>query len=282
MRKSFLYIGAALIMAAGCNKEVIRSEKSGLITLNLSSEQEVVLTKGSMESMDCSNFNVYITGTTFLSESYYKSYICSQMEKGVSIPYGTYAIASDNCTSKEAATGFGQARYWGETKEIRISSQEPVSVTVKCTMVNGKIQVVFDESFTKDFTNPSIKLSQADRNVTMTLEQTLKSSAYFNVEAPSTTISYTIYGEIAGRTLEYSSSVDLSPAKCAIITIKSNHNGLIGPGVDVDDSMKGDDHTIIINPDGIETPDSGNVNAPSITIDTKMDDAVVENVQIGI
>lgn len=280
MRKSFLYIGAALILAAGCNKEVIRSEKSGLITLNLSSEQEVVLTKG---SIDCSNFNVYITGTTFLSESYTKSYICSQMAKGVSIPYGTYAIASDNCTSKEAATGLGQARYWGETTGISIYSQEPVSVTVNCTMVNGKIQVVFDESFTKDFKNPSIKLSQADRNVTMTLEQTLKSSAYFNVgTSGKTTISYTIYGDIDDRTLEYSSSVDLSPAKCAIITIKSNHNGLIGPGVDVDDSMKGDDHTIIINPDGIETPDSGNVNAPSITIDTKMDDAVVENVQIGI
>lgn len=282
MRKSFLYIGAALIMAAGCNKEVIRSEKSGLITLNLSSEQEVVLTKGSMESMDCSNFNVYITGTTFLSKPYSEYYICSQMEKGVSIPYGTYAIASDNCTSEEAATGLGQARYWGETPGISISSQEPVSVTVNCAMVNGKIQVVFDESFTKDFTNPSIKLSQADRNVTMTLEQTLKSSAYFNVETTGTTISYTIYGDIAGRTLEYSSSVVLSPAKCAIITIKSNHNGLIGPGVDVDDSMKGDDHTIVINPDGIETPDSGNVNAPSITIDTQMDDAVVENVQIGI
>ena len=280
MRKSFLYIGAALIMAAGCNKEVIRSEKSGLITLNLSSEQEVVLTKG---SMDCSNFNVYITGTTFLSESYSKSYICSQMAEGVSIPYGTYAIASDNCTSEQAATGLGKARYWGETTGISIYSQEPVSVTVNCTMVNGKIQVVFDESFTKDFTNPSITLSQADRNVTMTLEQTLSSSAYFNVEASDTTrISYTIYGDIDDRRLEYSSSVDLSPAKCAIITIKSNHNGLIGPGVDVDDSMKGDDHTIVINPDGIEMPDSGNVNAPSITIDTKMDDAVVENVQIGI
>ena len=280
MRKSFLYIGAALILSAGCNKEVIRSEKSGLITLNLSSEQEVVLTKG---SMDCSNFNVYITGTTFLSESYSKSYICSQMTGGVSIPYGTYAIASDNCTSEEAATGLGQTRYWGKTTGISIYSQEPVPVTVNCAMVNGKIQVVFDESFTKDFTNPSIKLSQADRDVTMTLEQTLKSSAYFNVEASgTTTISYTIYGDIAGRTLEYSSSVKLSPAKCAIITIKSNHNGLIGPGVDVDDSMKGDDHTIIINPDGIEMPDSGNVNAPSITIDTKMDDAVVENVQIGI
>lgn len=282
MRKSFLYIGAVLILAAGCNKEVIRSEKSGLITLNLTSEQEVVLTKG---SIDCSNFNVYITGTTFLSESYSKSYKCSQMAKGVSIPYGTYAIASDNCTSEQAATGLGQARYWGKTTGISIYSQEPVSVTVNCTMVNGKIQVVFDESFTKDFKNPSIKLSQADadRNVTMTLEQTLKSSAYFNVgTSGKTTISYTIYGEIAGRRLEYSSSVVLSPAKCAIITIKSNHNGLIGPGVDVDDSMKGDDHTIIINPDGIETPDSGNINAPSITIDTQMDDAVVENVQIGI
>ena len=69
-------------MAAGCNKEVIRSEKSGLITLNLSSEQEVVLTKGSMESMDCSNFNVYITGTTFLSKPYSESYICSEMAEG--------------------------------------------------------------------------------------------------------------------------------------------------------------------------------------------------------
>ena len=279
MRKSFLYIGAALILSAGCNKEVIRSEKSGLITLNLSSEQEVVLTKG---SMDCSNFNVYINGTTFLSKPYSESYICSQMAKGVSIPYGTYAIASDNCTSEEAATGLGQTRYWGKTTGISIYSQEPVEVIVNCAMVNGKIQVVFDESFTKDFTNPSIKLSQAGRDVTMTLEQTISSSAYFNVEALGTTISYTIYGTIAGRTLEYSSSVVLSPAKCAIITIKSNHNGLIGPGVDVDDSMKGDDHTIVINPDGIETPDSGNVNAPSITIDTKMDDAVVENVQIGI
>lgn len=278
MRKSFLYLGAALIMAAGCNKEVIRSEKSGLITLNLSSEQEVVLTK----TMDCSNFNVYITGTTFLSKPYSKSYICSEMTGGVSIPYGTYAIASDNCTSEQAAKGLGQARYWGKTTDINISSQEPVEVTVNCAMVNGKIQVVFDESFTTDFDNPSIKLSQADRNLTMTLEQTISSSAYFNVEESGTTISYTIYGDIADRRLEYSSSVILSPAKCAIITIKSNHNGLIGPGVDVDDSMEGDDHTIIINPDGIETPDSGNINAPSITIDTKMDDAVVENIQIGI
>lgn len=279
MRKSFLYIGAALILAAGCNKEVLVPEKSGLITLSLSSEQEVVLTKG---PMDCSNFNVYITGTTFLSESYSKSYICSQMAGGVSIPYGTYAIASDNCTAAQAATGFGQARYWGETTGISISSQEPVPVTVNCAMVNGKVQVVFDESFTMDFTNPSIELSQANRTVTMTLEQTRTSSAYFNVEESGTTISYTIYGEIAGRRLEYSSSVDLSPAKCAIITIKSNHNGIIGPGVDVDDSMKGDGQTIIINPDGIETPDSGNINAPSITIDTRMDDAVVENIQIGI
>ena len=279
MRKSFLYIGAALILAAGCNKEVIRSEKSGVIALNLSSDQEVVLTKG---SMDCSNFNVYITGTTFLSKPYSESYICSEMAGGVSIPYGTYAIASDNCTSEQAAKDLGQARYWGETTGISISSQEPVDVTVNCTMVNGKIQVVFDESFTTDFTNPSIKLSQEGRKVTMTLEQTRSYSAYFNVETIGTPISYTIYGEIAGRTLEYSSSVKLSPAKCAIITIKSNHNGLIGPGVDVDDSMKGDDHTIVINPDGIETPDSGNVNAPSITIDTQMDDAVVENVQIGI
>lgn len=279
MRKSFLYIGAALILAAGCNKEVLRPEQSGLITLSLSSEQEVVLTKG---SMDCSNFNVYITGTTFLSESYSKSYICSQMAGGVTIPYGTYAIASDNCTAAQAATGFGQARYWGETTGISISSQEPVPVTVNCAMVNGKVQVVFDESFTMDFTNPSIELSQANRTVTMTLEQTRTSSAYFNVEESGTTISYTIYGEIAGRQLEYSSSVVLSPAKCAIITIKSNHNGIIGPGVDVDDSMKGDGQTIIINPDGIETPDSGNINAPSITIDTRMDDAVVENIQIGI
>ena len=108
MRKSFLYIGAALILAAGCNKEVIRSEKSGLITLNLSSDQEVVLTKG---SMDCSNFNVYITGTTFLSESYSKSYICSQITKDVSIPYDTYAIASNNCTAAQAATGFNKTRY---------------------------------------------------------------------------------------------------------------------------------------------------------------------------
>ena len=197
MRKSFLYIGAALILAAGCNKEVIRSEKSGLITLNLSSEQEVVLTK---------------------------SYICSQMAEGVSIPYGTYAIASDNCTSEQAATGLGKARYWGETTGISIYSQEPASVTVNCTMVNGKIQVVFDESFTKDFKNPSIKLSQADadRNVTMTLEQTLKSSAYFNVgTSGKTTISYTIYGDIDDRRLEYSSSVVLPLPNVRLLQLKA-------------------------------------------------------------
>lgn len=262
----------------------------GAISLALSSDKEVVVS--TKADTDCSGFLVDINGETYLGESYASErFVYSELEgKEVLIPYGTYLVSAQNCIEDVAETGFGCARYFGVSEQVEVFSQTTAKVSLECTMVNGKVTMTFDDSFLEDFSDVTVDI-KASRTVSMTSAQANDGQeVYFNVPAEGTRLVYTVYGTIAKGTesekrVSYSNAASpmlLSPAKWAKITIKSNHNGVIGPGIDVDDDMDSELHPEEINPEDGEIVVDGSAELPTISVNTQIDDATVIDCVIDI
>ena len=275
-----------------CNKELMEHQKMGSIDLSLSSDVEVAAdTKTGDGAVDCSGFLVDISGTTFLGQTYAtEQYVYEAMPEVVTIPYGYYHVTAQNCLETVAEQGLGCVRYYGVSDQVDVLSQTPAQVTVACQMVNGKVTMTFDESFLQDFSDVTVDIS-CTRNVSMTSEQANHpSDVYFNVPSEGSLLKYTINGTVAKgteneRRLTYTNSASellLLPAKWAKNTIKSNHNGVIGPGVNVDGEMGGDAFTEIINPEDGEDVITGDADLPAVQVDTEINDATVVDCVIDI
>lgn len=280
-RSAFKLLAVALLSVA-CNKTVVEPQEFGYIRLAVSSDVEVVADTKAGGSIDCSGFLVNVSGETFIGNPYSENYIYGEITGDLQIPFGTYVVAAQNCDADDAAPFenvsekyFGCAHYRGESEQFSVLSTEIEPVRVECTMQNGKVTLTFDSSFLEDFTDVSAHLSVGECGISLTSEEAASSDVYFNVAETGSTLTYVVSGTIAGKVLTYSNTMTLSPAKWAKITIKSNHNGLIGPDINVDESMDGNGITEIINPDGTIDTSESNVSAPSIMVDTYMDDAVV-------
>lgn len=291
MRKSAYIISALLLMTA-CNKELMEHQKMGSIDLSLSSDVEVVAdTKTGDDEVDCSGFLVDISGTTFLGQAYAsEQYVFGAMPDVVTLPYGYYHVTAQSCLESAAEQGFGCVRYYGVSDQVDVLSQTPAQVTVACHMVNGKVTMTFDDSFLEDFSDVTVDV-RCTRSVSLTSEQAnAPTEVYFNLPSEGCALEYTIYGTVAKGTenekrLSYSNSASamtLLPAKWAKITIKSNHNGVIGPGVNVDGEMGGDAFTEIINPEDGETVVNGAVELPTVQVDTEINGATVIDCVIDI
>ena len=290
MHKSALYISAAILLSTACNKAVMEPQKMGLLALSLSSDSEVIVRTKADEN-DCSDFLVDIYGETFLGQDYVsEQYVYSDMDDCLAVPYGYYYVSAQSCLESVAEQGCGCVRYQGVSDQVDVLSQIPAKVSVTCKMVNGKVTMTFDDSFVEDFTDLAVNI-EATRTVTLTDEQARsQTDVYFNLPAEGSPLVYTIYGTVAKGTpsekrLSYSNSsspLTLLPAKWARITIKSNHNGNIGPDIIIDGDMGSDSFTEIINPEeGGSVPD-GDIPYPSILVDTKLDDATVIDCVIDV
>jgi hypothetical protein len=287
MRNPAIYITAALLLASACNKAVMEPQRMGAISLALSSDKEVMV-ETKADAVDCSGFLVDIYGTTFLGQDYAsEQYVYSEMPDAVVIPYGYYHVSAQSCTSDAAEDGYGKVRYQGVSDQVDVLSQTPSAVTVNCKMVNGKVTIIIDDSFLEDFEDVTAELT-ATRTVELTSAQAnAPTEVYFNTPAEGVQLIYTVYGTVkaSGQRLKYSntaSPMNLMPAKWAKITIKSNHNGLIGPDVTVDGNMGSDSFTEVIDPETGDTILDGTAGLPSILVDTQIDDATVIDCIIDI
>ncbi len=265
-------------------------QRTGSISLSLSSDREVVVdTKA--ETVDCSNFLVDIYGETFLGQSYKsEQFKFSEMTEPVVIPFGYYYVSAQNLTEAAAEEGYGSVRYYGVSEEVDILSNETTAVQVVCKMANGKVTFTLDASFLEDFEDASVEMTVGSRTVSMDGSDADGSNdVYFNVSEEGMSLIYKVFGTVGKGTeqekrLTYtnaSSPLTLMPAKWAKITIKSNHNGIIGPGITVDGNMGNDSFTESIDPEeGSEIVDVELV--PVVTVDTDIDEATVVDCIIDV
>ncbi len=287
MRKALLY--TAIILATSCNADLMESSEMGSISLSLYSDVEVVAdTKA--DAQDYSDFLVDIYGETYLGDDYpVRQYVYGSIPEAIEIPFGYYHISAQSCTEIQAEDGYGRVRYFGESAQVDVLSDKIVSVTVACKMANGKVTMTFDESFQEDFTDITVDFTVASRTVSLTEEDAnLPTEVYFNTTEEGADLVYRISGTVAKgtdqeKTLHYSNSASptkLFPGKWAKFTIKSNHNGIIGPGIEIDDNMEKEVISEIIDPE--EGLDNGEMPAVTIQVDTQMDDATVVDCVIDV
>ncbi len=285
MRKAFLYIIVAIALATSCSVDVMESTDMGSISLALYSDVEVVADTKADAAFDCSDFLIDIYGTTYYDGRNYasKQYVYGSMPDTVRIPFGYYRVSAQNCTEVQAEEGFGEVRYFGESRQVDVLSYSLVPVTVACKMANGKASMTFDGSFLEDFDDITVDFSLGSRTVTLTSEQANASTqVYFNVPEEGADLVFRVEAKVAKgteqeRTLHYSNEATparLAPGKWAKFTLKSNHNGIIGgPDINVDEEMDTDHRTEIINPD--EGKESGEMSTITVTVDTQIDEATV-------
>ncbi len=254
-------------------------QKMGSIRLALSSDAESVAdTKAG--AVDCSDFLVDIYGTTSLGGPYASlQYVYGTMPEQVMIPFGSYRVSAQSCTETAAEEGNGKVRYWGESVQVDVVSYDVASVSVKCRMVNGKASMTFDQGFLDDFADVTVTFTMGERTVTLTSEQAnAQTEVYFNVTEEGGNLTYSIKGTVdkggpQQKVLTYTNTMRLLPAKWARITIKSNHNGVLGPDISVNDDMSDESFTEVIDPEGGD--DLGNFSGISILADSQIDDATV-------
>ena len=285
MRRSALYILTTILLASACNKAVMEYSNMGSIALSLASDVEVVVTTKADTDVDYDSFLINVAGQTFIGNQYSEDYIYGQMTGDIDIPYGTYVVSAQSCTAEVAESsngGFGCVRYAGASSEVSIMSTVPEQVNVTCPMVNAKATLTFDESFLEDFENPSAELILGERTVTLqNAEDALSKAAYFNVSADSR-LTYIVYGTIGGKRLSYTGKMAIGQAKWAKIVIRSNHNGQIGPDIWVDENMGENSFTEILDPSAGDEIISGDLNLPSVIVNTVIDDAVIVDCMIDI
>lgn len=286
MRRS-AYIFIAALLASACNEALMESQRSGTISLSLSPDVEVVSDTKAGDAVDYDAFIINVSGQTFIGNSYSEGYLYGELTEAVPVPYGTYVISAQSCTeehAEEANGGDGCARFAGASGNVEVLSTEPVHVSITCPMVNAKATLTFDESFLADFDSPYASLTVGgSRTVEFeSVEESQARTAYFNVDA-SAELVYTVKGTIDGKRLTYTGRMGIEPAKWAKIVIRSNHNGQIGgPDISIDDDMGDNSFTETIDPnEGTENVE-GDIDLPSITVDTTIDDAVVVDCIIDV
>lgn len=289
MRKA-LYITLLAVLASACSTDVMEPTKMGSISLSLSSDVEVgVATRA--DAQDYSDFLVDIKGTTHVGgdavEQHFDNY--GQMPESIELPYGYYRVSAQSCTETVAANGYGCARYYGESEEISLLSQELKPVAVKCKMANGKATMTFDDTFLKDFADISIDITVGQRTVRLTSDEAnAPTDVFFNVDSQGSDLLYRITATVAQgteqeREVHYNnvaSPVKLHPGKWAKITFKSNHNGVIGPDIDVNEDMEQDSWTENIDPEEGEVVE----DFPTIVIsvNTQIEDATVIDCEFDV
>ncbi len=283
MKRTALYITTVLLLASSCNKTLMESAQTGSIRLSLSSDREVIVgTKAG--TTDCSSYLVDIFGETALGQQYAsEQYVYSEMDESVAIPFGKYRVSAQSCLEADAEEGFGKVRYYGISDEVDVQSRTTASVQVTCRMANGKATLTLDESFLKDFADPSVELSVGARIVELSAAQSDgRTEVYFNLPAEGADLIYKVYGTVGKGTSQErrftytnaSSPMKLLPARWAKIRIISNHNGIIGPDISVDGEMNDHIFTETINPDGGVETQEGFVPV-AINVDTGIEDATV-------
>ncbi len=236
MRKGILYLMSAMtLVLVSCSKENEATDQNGSIFVQISSEVEIsVQTKS--DTFD--DYNVYLNGTRTDQGDYSQSLTYAQMLEGCTLPYGVYSVEAENCTAAEAEDGLGCARFYGRTDGVQVMSPEVVTVAVDCRMVNAKAQISFDEALLSEFDPESVRAAMTVGERTISVSTTESDAAYFNVDASGSVFTYVVSGEIDGVALTYTGELLLRPAKFAKITIKSNHNGILGPGVSVQEETE--------------------------------------------
>ncbi len=238
MKKDWFMLFLALLSCA-CTKADFGVEKDvldyGYLTLNLSSDNDVNLTKAvqQVQSTDFSSWNV-----TVLQQSGTPVFCKASELSGKAFVAGTYTVSVNNYVDDAAAcaanSNWGAARYEGSTG-VTVEKGKSNPVTVACgTAKNARFKVVFAESFKAICTGDYSLTTSGTRTLAFTKDTESKLAYY----AAGATVEYTLHYTYNGVSKNPTGSFKMGVAATEkTVTISANSNGTISLTISYDDAF---------------------------------------------
>lgn len=238
MKKIWIMLSLALLSCA-CTKaglEVVDEDQNyGYLTLNLSSDNDVNLTKAvqQVQSTDFSNWNVTVSQQSGTPVSCKASELSDK-----AFVAGTYTVSVCNYVDDAAAcaanNNWGAARYEGSTS-VTVEKGKSNPVTVACgTAKNARFKVVFADSFKAICTGDYSLTTTGDRALAFTKDTGGKLAYY----AAGTIVGYTLHYTYNGVSKNPTGSFTMGGAATEkTITISANNNGTISLTISYDDTF---------------------------------------------
>lgn len=247
MKKIWIILSIALLSCA-CTKaglEVVGEQDYGYLTLNLSSDNDVNMTKAVTTVNDLSNWTVTVSqeGGSFVPVS------CKASElSGKAFVAGTYTVSVNNYADDAAAcaanSNWGAARYEGSTS-VTVEKGKSNPVTVACgTAKNARFKVVFADSFKAICTDGAgdskddYSLSTGSTGETRILVFNKENTSALAYYAAGATVGYTLHYTYNGVSKNPTGSFTMGAAATEkTITISANNNGTISLTISYDDTF---------------------------------------------
>ena len=269
MRKTFLYMISAVLLAVSCNNAMIEDPvQYGTLSVSLAGEPgiEVVTRAEEKESVDLDAFNIYASSSA--SAKLLGTYgSLKNSTELIRLQAGDYMIYAENCNATEAESGNGCKRMYGND-DVTISAGTSSEAEISCAVVNAKVSVVFNANVQDRFKDNVLTVTfsrdaDSDRGLAARgCEATYKTgneSFWFNA---GSVVTYTISGTPVGsdEPLTVSGSIKLDDNKqpAALeardnfelnVSVKQSTDGSLKLTASVDTMVeKGDDINAGFNP----------------------------------
>lgn len=206
MRKTFLYMISAALLAVSCN--TVRIEEPvqyGTLAVSLSGDPVIEVVSKATETLTpakAANYNVAVYTSADCSgdpvEGTAKKY--SEMTSPVVLPAATYYVWAESCTPDDAESGMdgmGVMRFEGVSQAVEVKPGFASTATVGCTVANAVVTVNFDDSVHGKIDNLMVTLVREtpSRSVEVAYSDDAKQQqVWFNA---GSTLRYTISGTSA-------------------------------------------------------------------------------------
>lgn len=250
--KKTIIIAAALVAMTACNKsliEVTPSEGYGYINLGVTTDTEMVVTKGVTTTDNLSGYTINLQKDGVDVTGWPKAYT-SIVDTDWKVPAGNYTImVYDKARlDDEAAIAAvyasndkkGGMYIYGET-DVTVRAGEPSGCTVDCTVQNSKVSFASDSQFRDVFASADVEVAEKEGNRSLSAvvgESHLDANTvYFEPE----TLTWTLYAttELDGQERKYVGEVSMVKAKWSQVTFSTgNTDGQINVTINVDGEMQ--------------------------------------------
>ncbi len=251
MKKTLIALAALASMAA-CTKTDIETPEVeyGYISLGLSADTEILVTKGTTPSeSDLNKYDIKIlngAGQVWAGEY-------DDIKTGYKIAEGTYTVSAVNLTEDEAygVGDMGRLRVRGENT-VTVKSGQTSTCAIECSPINSKISFVYTQKFAEVFDLSTIRvtLDESYRNLPMEVipeENDFLTSAYFEAgQSIDWKLSVAVNG---GQSKDYTGKCSTTEGKWTVVKFDTGSTGAVNVTITVSgDITVQDPVTETINP----------------------------------
>lgn len=253
MKRILLFLSVAFL-AASCSKQVADADSYGDVSLNIAQGAGIFVE--STKADGDVDLNVYTSDSEGSAVSSLTGLYSTLSGKTFTLSVGNgYSIYAENCTSTEAKSAnsnFGQQRFYNSST-FNVVAGAATNVTFECPMVNSKVSICYDDTFTSQFKSGySVEVSnESGRTVTFGSDATLDSPVAFFDPNDNTTLNIKVIAvrsaDDANKTMTATTTIEAK--SWYKLTIKaSSSSSAAGVEITVDETVTTVSRDVTVNP----------------------------------